>query len=713
MLRKREIIDGDAEFAGKVFRAELDEIHKRREALFANASEEWASTSTPTTKNDLIGLALSGGGIRSATFSLGVVQALAQHGLLKYVDYLSTVSGGGYIGACLSSLLNAPGTGTNWANFPFRHELGKDEPEEVKHLRASGRYIAPGGTVDFLRIPMLLLRGVLLNLLTIFPYIVLAVWLTATFVIDKNTTPSTFTVQNWYHLTAYFGIALFLWIFLSPIITRFFRGEYEGRNLYGRSFAWGLVILLAIFAIESLPPLLFYYNRLVEDQTWVGKLTLASLFSFALSGKLGAWVDKLKGKIGLFLLGLLGPAIMLLLYLQLGVWAIYDRPPFFLEALDIRYLYYSAAVIFLYTTLFVDVNETSMHTFYRDRLSNAYLLQRSADGALHHNDDLKLSQLNAEGSVAPYHLINAALNLPDVKEPMLRGRKADFFIFSKHFTGSTQTGYVPTTAVESIERHLDLGTAMAISGAAAAPNMGTATIKSLVFIMTVLNIRLGYWLPNPYHLNRRSPRRLVQFFGVGTFYLLKELLSRIHDRSWFINLSDGGHIENMGAYELLRRRCKFIIIADGESDRMLQFGGLAKLIRYARIDLGITIDIDLDRLRRGDDGLCRQHCAAGQIHYRNNEKGFLLYIKATLTGDENAYVKEYHGRKPDFPHETTADQFFDEGQFEAYRSLGFHIANRVIRNERLKPQVDALSTSNERQDLQPLFDDLQVLLHEN
>ena len=95
--------EGKEPFLQDVFPAELEEINQRRRALHLPAVP---SDSAPSTKLALVGLSLSGGGIRSATFSLGVIQALAKHGLLKTVDYLSTVSGGGFIGSCLSSLLN-------------------------------------------------------------------------------------------------------------------------------------------------------------------------------------------------------------------------------------------------------------------------------------------------------------------------------------------------------------------------------------------------------------------------------------------------------------------------------------------------------------------------------------------------------------------------------------------------------------------------------
>jgi hypothetical protein len=184
-------------------------------------------------------------------------------------------------------------------------------------------------------------------------------------------------------------------------------------------------------------------------------------------------------------------------------------------------------------------------------------------------------------------------------------------------------------------------------------------------------------LPNPSILLKPWQKR-GPLFGVGPFYLLKELFSRITASSRYVNVSDGGHIENLGVYELLRRRCKYIIACDGEADPDLTFGGLAKLIRYARINMGIDIDINLNDVRRQEAGLSRKQCAMGRIDYGQGEIGQLLYIKAALVGDENEYIRQYHATHPQFPYESIADQFFDEAQFETYRALGYHIVKELM-----------------------------------
>jgi hypothetical protein len=337
------------------------------------------------------------------------------------------------------------------------------------------------------------------------------------------------------------------------------------------------------------------------------------------------------------------------------------------------------ATLLLFNLFFVDVNVTSPHGFYRDRLSRVFIFKVGKDGAIVSNDGQKVSDLNRPGTGGPYHLINAVLNLHGSKDPDLRGRNSDFFLFSKRYVGSPRTGYCETTDLERYDSHFNLGTAMAISGAAAAPNMGHTTVRSLVFIMTLLNLRLGYWLPNPAVVRNGSwIKRLLLMSGAGPSHLLRESIGGLDMRGSRVNVSDGGHLENLAIYELLRRRCSYIVSVDGGADPTHRFGDLVELIRFAKIDMGIKIDIDLSDLEKDGNGLSRKHWALGTIRYGGNQTGQLLYIKASLTGDENLYVQDYAEQNPQFPHQSTTNQFFTETQFEAYRALGYHAASRAI-----------------------------------
>ncbi|MCG6901711.1 MAG: hypothetical protein LJE68_03435, partial [Rhodobacter sp.] len=180
--------------------------------------------------------------------------------------------------------------------------------------------------------------------------------------------------------------------------------------------------------------------------------------------------------------------------------------------------------------------------------------------------------------------------------------------------------------------------------------------------------------------------------------LLREILSKLDETHYWVNLSDGGHIENLASIELLRRRCRVIFIGDAECDRSMHFKGLATLVRYARIDLGIHIDLDVSGLRLKSDNTSNAHLAIGKIRYPADpdhgsgqpETGYLVYFKSSCTGDEDEVIQEYRARKPHFPHESTADQMFDEGQFEAYRALGQHIVETALPGGRGRMSFDDL-----------------------
>jgi hypothetical protein len=169
------------------------------------------------------------------------------------------------------------------------------------------------------------------------------------------------------------------------------------------------------------------------------------------------------------------------------------------------------------------------------------------------------------------------------------------------------------------------------------------------------------------------------------------MLGLMDEKSTWLNLSDGGHIENLGVYELLRRRCKFIVAIDGEQDERMTFAGLTTLQRLAAIDFGIQLHIDLDELRLTEKGLSRSHFRFCRIEYPEGAYGYLLYVKLSLTGNEGEFIRRYRFDEPAFPHHSTADQFFSESQFEAYRSLGEHVGDKLF----LEPIVGKLAKSKD------------------
>src|SRR5690606_21801399 len=149
-----------------------------------------------------------------------------------------------------------------------------------------------------------------------------------------------------------------------------------------------------------------------------------------------------------------------------------------------------------------------------------------------------------------------------------------------------------------------------------------------------------------------------------------------------IHLSDGGHFENLGLYELVRRHCRYIIVSDCGADQHHQFNDLANAVRRIREDFGVEIELDTQPIKAGPDGLSQQHLVVGSIHYdgaSGSDKGTILYFKPTLVGEEPTDIHEYRAMNPAFPHESTGDQFYDEAQWESYRRLGEYSASVAFR----------------------------------
>lgn len=651
----------------------------------------------PSAQAGLLGLAFSGGGIRSATFNLGVLQVLARIGALERVDYLSTVSGGGYIGSCLSALLARSDVGMTGAGFPFHHRTGQTESEAMRKLRRGGNYVAPAGLVDLIRIPVLVLRGMVMNLLAIAPALLLAVWLTERWAGEPlriAAAVSPLEVWPWFYAaTPWVAAAFAAYLLAFPVVSTLdrsfglgarIRRGWSTRNTYERSFAILAIIAVLTAAVESAPGLVHLYQYAHAVGFWSDRIApaLIGAIPVAVSLLAGGALQRARengGRRFFYLVGLLGPLLVVLLYVVAADAVLFHGP----GQAAAPWLPGIAALVFVFVGLFGDANASSLHEFYRDRLSRAYLFRVGAAGDVLEEDvidTLKLSDLAPEGRPAPYHLLNAAVNLEQADDQSLRGREADFFIFSKHWTGSERTGYGNTRILERMDPRLDLGTAMAVSGAAVAPLRGVDTSKSLAFLLALLNLRLGRWLRNPRAAEDPPWRRVVS--RPGQYWYFKEFLAKRRPDDFFVNVSDGGHIENLGIYQLLRRRCRCIIACDAEQDVDLHFTSLARAIRYARIDMGIHVDFpqrDLERIRAG-----KRHWALGRVDYGPRdgadpgaaaEQGVIVYLKASICGNENPYVLEYRARNPTFPHESTSDQFFNEEQFEAYRALGWHIAD--------------------------------------
>ena len=379
-------------------------------------------------------------------------------------------------------------------------------------------------------------------------------------------------------------------------------------------------------------------------------------------------------------------------------------------------LFLGLAAIGLVAWWSINVNRFSMHATYRDRLIRCFLGAARGNGgsdASSHlrkpdwftgfdpNDNLRFRDLADQPPVtdpakrAPLHIVNIAVNLVSDKVLGWQQRKAASFTASALHAGSDILGYRPM-GVYGGRNGMSLGTAMAISGAAASPNMGYHSSSIVTLILALFNVRLGWWLGNP----RRSQRTLLSQRPIyncdgpalAATPLLAECFGLTNKRTRFIYLSDGGHFENLGLYEMVRRRCRYIVVSDASCDPDNAFADLGNAIRKIRIDLGVDIEMKAMRhLPRGDSyvpGIDRNgfYCGVGTITYPKGEDGTLIYVKPGLYGGEPRDVLNYASENASFPHEPTSDQWFSESQFESYRRLGEHVALSV--SEALRDETD-------------------------
>lgn len=402
---------------------------------------------------------------------------------------------------------------------------------------------------------------------------------------------------------------------------------------------------------------------------------------------------------------------------------------------DLRKLLYglvAVAVVGFFASKFVNINRFSLHALYRNRLIRAFLGASHAAAQRRPNpftgfderDNIPVWQLwpdrpvtqqdDAGADWQPFHVINMALNIVPTKKLAWQERKAETFTVSPLHAGTAcgrvGDGYPGTFRMSSEygdPNGISLGTAMAISGAAASPNMGYLSSPSLAFLLTLFNVRLGWWLGNPANEDDKvwtsaGPRIAVK-------PLLNEMIGNTTDDATYIYLSDGGHFENLGLYEMVRRRCRLIVVSDAGCDPDYEFEDLGNAVRKIGLDLGVTVRFrGLSRLkpRRSGDAACccANGAAAGNapaalpphadppppfhalalIEYPQadggGETGIILYVKAGYHPDRifNAGVRNYAAANPDFPHQGTGNQFFSESQFESYRALGFEIVDELL-----------------------------------
>jgi hypothetical protein len=368
-------------------------------------------------------------------------------------------------------------------------------------------------------------------------------------------------------------------------------------------------------------------------------------------------------------------------------------------------------VVALTLSLFANINYVGLHRFYRDRLMEAFMPTDASVTAMKTRfspvaDNLLVSELcPAPQKVAPvpYPLINANAILINDGDAKVKSRGGDNFLISPLFVGSTATGWRDSAEYIQDNGPLTLATSIAASGAAATASAGyigtgITTNPLVAAVMSLLGIRLGVWIPNPRFRNWLFVKRIPTFLYPG---LISGILSKRYSRgSGFIELTDGGHFENLGLYELVRRKLSVILIVDGEADPPISLASLVSATRRIEQDFRVKLTFLPDKgperlMMYPEKGYpsgvkyAQAPFVVATIAYEGGATGVLVYMKSTLIKEMDFTTAGYLASNPAFPHQSTVDQFFDPDQFDAYRLLGFDIGSAALKLLNIDASADA------------------------
>lgn len=710
-----------------------------------------------------IGIACSGGGIRSAAFNLGALQALQEKGVMKKSTYLAGVSGGSYIAAAFCMVRKTwrlgepepPGSDDSDPNVvDDRYPPFFPGSPEQQYLLNRSSYLAPDGKGKA-AFALRLLLGLGFNLLVIALFIGIgAILLGALYGVLFPNLDQTIGECSKNGQTCDFSITP-----LPPGLWLSIAGAAAAGVLLGAAgmlaFRWGgtvrdfaatwslrLVVLavLAAVLLIAIPFLLEWFRGLgahppdspvekaVETARKHPGISSLAIGAGSVTSALGAlflqlradWLEarklaqkgsaavkwytslgqKLRRAIAYLIAALVGPALALALAVVVMSTTLNIDDPRWV------WTYFALLVAgFGIVYAFADLTTWSLHPFYRRRLASAFALKRVARpegtppiaatekegdpdaGIAVERDYDKLVKLSTtaierdeEGNCLwPTLLVCAAANVSD-SAATPAGRAVSSFTFSATSIGGPLVGAVDTAELERscdpdrLATAFTLPAAVAISGAAISPSMGKMTRRPLRLLMGIANLRLGVWVPNPRRL-ATFQKRERHYPRPRPYYLLRELLGLNQLNLPFLYITDGGHYENLGAMELLRRGCTEIYCFDASKDEL---DALGDMISLARSELNVEVEIDPKDLRPGKSGLSKKDCVEGTIHYPGGKKGRLFYARPAVTEESPADVTVYRRQNPRFPRDPTGDQLYTGQRFEAYRALGLSAGRNAV-----------------------------------
>ena len=710
---------------------------------------------------DGYGISLSGGGIRAASYGLGVLQEMHRHDMVtgeRRAKWLSAVSGGAYVAGGLASVarghleedpdaldltLQPPASFGEPDGRPF----AMGTPEE-RYLRNHTRYLThvTGGWSGAL---WRMLLGIGINVgfiaLTLHTLLRPAGWLYGWAVASLRThvcgaavstcqTPAVpWHVQRWGFILLAAAILAGAGTVLGVLWVGV-RWEHDRTRAllgYASGVALGLAAVVLIFGVgvvaalhilrtsighqvpptadgisKSSPAASAHAGRILGVAVSGGLLgvilaaagaiqhaaSTSSEFEKATARRVLGLLQRFRGPVLNLLATIAGPALLLLLSLLFISWGA-ASPPFALHGGSIGELlrWVLPAVLLVVAWWYADLVSWSLHPLYKRGLSLAFTLKRvraqqggsptsvGSEDAMERPYDhpYPLSDMQPPG--LPRVLICAAANVSDYGSTPT-GSHATSFVFSSDVIGGPLVGAKDTQTYEDAVQwrctDVTLPAAVSIAGAAFSPSMGKMTRAPLRFILALTNLRLGVWIPNPRRLDEFDARRHFSRhrYTPRPDYLLRELFGLNHLDAPYLYVTDGGHYENLGLVELLRRKCEWIWCVDAAGDTIDGFSTLGEALALAYAELDIAVDLDPtimapDPAATGER-LVRQPYAIGAIHYPDGTTGRIVFIKAGVSADAPWAVHAYHRKHPGFPCDPTFDQFYDADRFDAYRELG-------------------------------------------
>ncbi len=738
--------------------------------------------------DEVVAFCLSGGGIRSGSVAMGVLQTMREE-LLK-ARYLVSISGGGYTAGAFAQIL------TDAGDEDFSHpENDGDTPGiplhdprgafaagsvELDHVRRHSSYIASDAAQMFVAVGVLV-RGLIASLaLAFLPAVALGVaagWFyryvpVAILPLLPHNTPVDSVAGLALTAKPGAGLNLLMPAFLAVgvvglaalVVWLVQVGSYSSLGARwqwvnkwssrGSVFATRIAVIVTVVAI-GVPVLVWACGRLVSVLGGAGfgvgvsgsvatvLLTfLASLASLlwrkrktikdTVSGSASGGSRTVAVPNGLLqqLLVIASVAVLVLSWLVLfGVTTIgtatdlnlgHHRPSLLLAGLVVALVAFVGG--------FFDETSLSLHPFYRRRLASAFSTRAVTVPAergggtvavpYHRRERTTLSTYARPAGGRrefPEFVFAAAANLTG-EDRTPPGLTAVSFTMGADWVGGPDVGWVRTEDLEHLapprlKRDLTVQAAVAISGAAVASAMGRMS-RWYQIVLALSGVRLGAWLPHPVFVDKMRQARdqqgkLTDWTLPGlprvrrATYLLRELFNLHPYEERLLLVTDGGHYENLGIVEALRRRCTTIYCVDGGGDSPPTAPGLAQAMALAETELGVRIHLDrpFDSEPGGGQGLdpaaplaalnaalSKSPVITGTFRYPaasglpESARGGHLYVaKASLWPQMPYELLSYAAQHPVFPHDSTGDQWFDDGQFTAYTQLGRELGKQIRR----------------------------------